>query len=140
MLPEPPDGTRIEFEYYTDVYAAWRDDDSSRRAGWSHGDGGKVWVVYPGSVPKTWAELGQEFGWDVLALAVRLVPHPDDVANYEKWPTHTVQMREAAARALRRARALTEPQPLVADGGDDPDLPWGAPPEFWETYEPESGS
>lgn len=37
--PEPPDGTRIEFEYGTDVYAAWRDDESSRGSGWRAGSG-----------------------------------------------------------------------------------------------------
>jgi hypothetical protein len=38
MLPEPPNGTRLEFEHWTDVYAVWRDDESSRVAGWRTGD------------------------------------------------------------------------------------------------------
>lgn len=86
-IAEFPDGTRIEFEYGTDLYAAWRDDESSRAAGWPAGDGGKTWCVYPGSVPMTFAALCEEFGEDVVALAVRLTPHPDDVHKRRLWPT-----------------------------------------------------
>jgi hypothetical protein len=87
MMPELPDGTRIEFEYWTDVYAAWRDDESSRRAGWPSGDGGKVWCVYPSPVPKTWIELNEEFGWEVIARAVRWIMNPHDKYKKDSWPT-----------------------------------------------------
>ncbi len=35
LMPEPPDLTRIEFEHWTDVYGAWRDDAEGARAGWA---------------------------------------------------------------------------------------------------------
>jgi hypothetical protein len=73
VIPEPPDGTRIEFEYATDVYAAWRDDASSREAGWTTGDGGEVWCLYPECVPHTWAWMVDQFGVSLLT-ATRLVP------------------------------------------------------------------
>jgi hypothetical protein len=82
-LPEPPDGTRIEFEHHTDVYAAWRDDDSSVRAGYNSDEG---WCLFGSTVPRSWAVMWLEFG-NSLATAVRLVPHPDDVDNYHRWPT-----------------------------------------------------
>ena len=85
-VPEPPDLTRIEFEYGTDVYAAWRDDASSAAAGWTAGNGGEVWCMFGSACPRSWAIMWLEFG-DSLATAVRLVPHPDDVGNYAKWPT-----------------------------------------------------
>lgn len=85
-LPEPPDGTRIEFEHATDVYAAWRDDASSGQAGYPVGDGGEVWCLYGSTVPRTWMVMWLEFG-DSLATAVRLIPVPEDVPNYAKWPT-----------------------------------------------------
>lgn len=89
ILPEPPNGTRIEFEYFTDVYAAWRDDEASRIAGWPVGDGGRTWCLYPSSVPVSWDMLCAEFGDDpnALALAVRLIPHPEDLAKRAMWPT-----------------------------------------------------
>jgi hypothetical protein len=83
-LPEPPDGTRIEFEWHSDVYGAWRDDDSSVEAGYEPSVG---WCIYPESVPMTWADMIGHFGEDALRLAVRLTPHPDDVANMNQWPT-----------------------------------------------------
>jgi|SRR6185369_2750974 hypothetical protein len=79
---EPPDGTRLEFEHHTDVYAAWRDDASSRAAGWSREYG---WCLYPETVPKTWAQMVEMFG-DSLKTAVRLVPHLEDVHYYQQWP------------------------------------------------------
>ena len=78
LLQEPPDGTRIEFEHCTDVYAMWRDDDSSRRAGYVFGDGGETWCLYGHTVPRSWTQMLAEFGPASLRLAVRLVPHPDD--------------------------------------------------------------
>lgn len=86
-LPELPDGTRIEFEHWCDVEAAWRNDRSSERAGWPTGDGGKVWCVYGETVPITWAEMIDRFGEDSLRLAVRLLVHPDDAGKHEQWPT-----------------------------------------------------
>jgi hypothetical protein len=93
-VPEPPDGTRIEFEHHTDVYAAWRDDASSAQAGYTVGDGGEVWCLYGSSVPRSWPVMWLEFG-ESLRTAVRLVPHPDDVPNYREWGT-AVMAREGA--------------------------------------------
>ncbi len=73
MIAEPPDGTRLEFIHGTDRYALWRDDATSREAGWTHGDGGETWCLYPSSVPQTWASLQDEFG-DSLTTATYLVP------------------------------------------------------------------
>lgn len=84
--PEPPDGTRLEFEHHADVYAVWRGDESSRRAGWQAGDGGDVWCLYGETVPISWHALWLMFG-DSLLAAVRLMPHLDDVHKYELWPT-----------------------------------------------------
>jgi hypothetical protein len=111
-LPEPPDGTRIEFEHWTDVYAAWRDDTSSAQAGWPTGDGGKVWCMYGRSVPQTWAELCNEYGTEDLALAVRLMPHPDDLAKRERWLTQ-VWAREGSPAE----RANRHPPKAAAPGG-----------------------
>jgi hypothetical protein len=72
-IPEPPDGARLEWEYGTDRYAAWRDDSSSAEAGWRAGEGGETWCLYPSSVPVTWLEMWLMFG-DSLSGAVRLVP------------------------------------------------------------------
>lgn len=66
-LPEPPDGSRIEWEYYTDLYAAWRDDEGAIDAGW---DGDEVWIVYPGSVPRTWAWMLATFGESLLSAII----------------------------------------------------------------------
>ncbi len=71
-IPEPPDGTRLEWVHGTDRYAAWRDDASSVEAGWRAGDGGEVWCLYPSSVPITWLEMWLMFG-DSLRGEVRLV-------------------------------------------------------------------
>lgn len=72
IIPEPGDGTRLEFEYGTDLYAVWRDDESSRAAGWRTGAGGETWCLYGESVPRTWDWLRAEFGDEVLANAQRL--------------------------------------------------------------------
>ena len=87
LLPEPPDGTRLEFESGTDVYAIWRDDESSRRAGWRSGDGGEVWMLYGHSVPCSWAQLVADYGEEALRHAVRLVPVTEDWPKRENWPT-----------------------------------------------------
>jgi hypothetical protein len=84
VLPEPPDGTRIEFEAWTDREAAWRDDAGSVRAGWPRDHG---WLVYGRTVPMTWAAMLEEFGYHALKYAVRLVPVPEDAPNWERWPT-----------------------------------------------------
>lgn len=83
-LPEPPDGTRIEFECATDVEAAWRDDATSVAAGWPADHG---WLVYGRSMPMTWAQMVEEFGVRPLQYAVRLAPVAADIANREQWPT-----------------------------------------------------
>lgn len=87
LLPEPPDGTRIEFEHCADVEAAHRHDDSSRRAGWPFGDGGATWLMYGHSVPWQWARMIAEYGPEPLRLAIRLLTHPDDAGKREQWPT-----------------------------------------------------
>lgn len=105
VLPEPPDGTRIEFESDTDLYAAIRDDDSSRRAGWTSGE---VWLLYGETVPRTWASLVADFGEDALRLAVRLVPVPDDLPLRDRWPTEVYARTgdsQAGGRAATRRRA-----------------------------------
>jgi hypothetical protein len=94
-LAEPPDGTRIEFEHHTDVYAAWRDDASSAQAGYAVGDGGEVWCLFGSTVPRSWAIMWLEFG-DSLRTAVRLIPHADDAGNYAKWPTAVWAAEKAA--------------------------------------------
>lgn len=59
--PEPPDGTRIEFQEHGspggDLIAIYRDDASSAEAGWPVGNGGKVWCEYGRSVPMTWIQV-----------------------------------------------------------------------------------
>lgn len=97
-LPEPPDGTRLEFEAGTDVYGVWRDDESSRRAGYPIGDGGETWCLYGSDVPKTWVQMVDEFGADALALAVRLVPVAEDLPNRERWPTEVMYREDRADR------------------------------------------
>lgn len=86
-LPEPADQTRLEFESCTDVYAVWRDDETSAVAGYPVGDGGKTWCQYGRTVPQTWAELQTDFGACALALAARLVVDPRDVGVHDRWPT-----------------------------------------------------
>ncbi len=83
-VPEPPDGSRIEFVYHTDPYAAWRDDQSSVRAGWSATEG---WCLFGQTVPVSWATLCEMFADDPDALAnlVVWVPGPREV------PTATEQ-------------------------------------------------
>lgn len=83
-LPEPPDGTRLEFETDRDVYAIWRNDNSSRVAGYRVGDGGDTWCIYGMTVPMTWEKVKRMFGHALLS-AVRLVPHPDDIHKYAQW-------------------------------------------------------
>ncbi len=69
-IPEPPDGARIEFNYGTDRYAAWRNDASSVEAGWRPNQG---WCLYGQTVPCSWAVMWLQFG-ESLRDAVRLVP------------------------------------------------------------------
>lgn len=110
-VPEPPDGTRIEFEHNTDVYAAWRDDESSGSAGWATGDGGVTWCLYGQSVPVSWAVMWLMFG-DSLRTLVRLVPVADDVPNYDQWPTAQVGRAQAGAAATAPPEGIdpmTEP-------------------------------
>lgn len=96
VIPEPPDNTRIEFEHHTDVYAFWRDDESSRLAGYPVGDGGVVWCEYGSSVPVTWASMVADFG-ESLLLAIRLVPVPEDEPNRRRWPTTVYRLGDVTA-------------------------------------------
>lgn len=128
-LPEPPDGTRLEFEHWTDVMAVWRDDASSAEAGWPAGDGGRVWCMYGRTVPHTWAWVVNTWGEGVMALAVRLVPHPDDLAKRAQWPTQLRADRELAA-ALDQMRAgqtkTVDPDELMARARQAAQAEWNA--------------
>lgn len=90
-VPEPPDGSRIEFEHNTDVYAAWRDDACSVKAGWRADEG---WCLFGSSVPRSWAIMWLEFG-ESLRTLVRLTPIAEDVPNYRLWPTALHEAHEA---------------------------------------------
>jgi hypothetical protein len=72
-FPEPPDGTRMEFVWNTDVYAIHRDDKSSAEVGWTPGPGGETWCFYPNSVPTTWKDICGMVG-PALNDAIYLVP------------------------------------------------------------------
>ena len=100
LRPEPPDGTRIEFEHWTDVYGAWRDDDEGAKAGWATGDGERNWVVYGESVPWSWVDLAERFSVEALNSAVRLSVHPEDAWMIERWPTQL--MVKGSSRPVKR--------------------------------------
>lgn len=117
-LPELPDGSRIEFEYGTDVYAFWRDDEESALAGCTYGPGGVTWMEYGRSVPPvSWAVLCATYGEDVLAAGRRLLVHPEDVDKRRGWPTQE-HKREILALAAERQRKALE---LTCDGCGEPD-------------------
>lgn len=65
-----PDKTRIEFEHGTDLYAAWKDIESSLEAGWKVSES---WCLHGQSVPHTWRWMRKQFG-DSLDRATVLVP------------------------------------------------------------------
>lgn len=67
-VEEPPDGSRIEFAYGSDLYGAWRDDEDSVKTGWRADQG---WCLYGESVPCSWAVMWLRFG-ESLRGAVRL--------------------------------------------------------------------
>ena len=69
-FPEPPDGTRLEFVFNTDVYAARRDVKASVDVGWPTASS---WAIYPGSIPHTWQCLRRTFG-PALRQAIYLYP------------------------------------------------------------------
>jgi hypothetical protein len=73
MIPEPCDGSRIEFEYNGDVYAAWRDAASTARTG--H-DPEQTWRVHGHHrpAPMSWRELIDEYGEGAIAGAIVLLP------------------------------------------------------------------
>lgn len=70
LIPEPPDGTRLEFDHNTDIYGAFRDDHDAHDAGWTN----EVWLLYGDSIPKTWRQMVETFGVDSLRSAVKLMP------------------------------------------------------------------
>lgn len=74
VLPEPPDGSRIEFVCDTDLYGARRNDASSAAAGWRPDQG---WLLYGETIPQSWTALWMRFG-DALNGAVLLVPADTD--------------------------------------------------------------
>lgn len=112
-LPELPDGTRIEFEYGTDVYAFWRDDEESALAGHAFGNGGRTWMEYGRSVPVTWAVMCATYGEDVLAAAQRLLVHPEDEHKRRSWPTQEHKREILALSAQRQREALEMPESSV---------------------------
>lgn len=91
-IPEPPDGTRLELEHDTDLYAMLRNDEESRRAGWTDGDGGEVWMLYGHSVPATWTQMWIDFGTSLLT-ARRLLVDPETAHLREQWPTQIRRRR-----------------------------------------------
>lgn len=101
-LAEPPDGTRMEFAHYTNVYGAHRDDASSREAGYSADCG---WLLYGETIPCTWPMLYAQFG-DSLRTAVRLVPVAEDLPNRKRWFRETLPVR--GSRRSRRKGAERE--------------------------------
>lgn len=114
LTPEPPDKTRLEFECGTDVYAAWRDDEASRIAGWPSGGGGRVWCLYGHTVPVTWAKLNEEYDNTPAECGVRLLVHPDDAAIREQWPTQVLwreKPEEVLASCRPRRRAVSGDRP-----------------------------
>lgn len=119
-LPEPPDGTRLEFEYGSDVYAIWREDESSRRAGYPIGDGGETWVEYGSSMPVTWAKMIERYSEESLRLAVRLVPIVDDLPNRAQWPTEVYyrENRDAVEATLACVHCGRTPAAGYATVGD----------------------
>lgn len=76
---EPPDQTRLEFVHNTDRYCAYRDDAAAAAAGWTSGNGGEVWTVYPRTVPVTWTRMVSEFS-ESLRDATRLIPVTADIS------------------------------------------------------------
>lgn len=69
-IPEPPDGSRLEFVFATDRYAAWRDVESSLLAGWPDT---MSWTLYPHSTGHTWRCMQRTFG-PALNGAILLSP------------------------------------------------------------------
>jgi hypothetical protein len=113
-LPEPPDGTRLEFECGADVYAVWRSDLDSAHVGWSYGPGGETWAMYGETVPCTWLALIDRFGDQPLRDAVRLLVHPEDAHKIRTWPTQLNLLRQLAESAERDdEEAALEPLALT---------------------------
>lgn len=108
-LPEWPDGTRLEFESGTDVYAFCRDDAASAIAGYGFGPGARTWLEYGRSVPISWHELCATYGLEEIAGAVRLLVHPEDVHQLAARPTHRHTLEVLAGHAqAERARLFGE--------------------------------
>ncbi len=120
--PEPPDGTRIEFQEHGspggDLIAIHRDDASAAEAGWPIGDGGTVWCEYGLSVPIRWAEVLAD---PRLAAAVdgrRLVL----AAEFDTVRSELTALRDLrdAVRVLRcQHDRLRDASPLTYEGEDD---------------------
>lgn len=103
-VPEPPDGTRLEFEFGTDLYAIWRNDLESARAGYVYGDGGRTWTFYGSATSHTWQSMIDEFGADVLRNAVRLLVHPEDAHKSANWPTQENLRKQVFKLARKGSR------------------------------------
>jgi len=73
--PEPPDGTRIEFQEHGspggDLIAIYRDDQSSVDAGWP---AAARWCEYGHSVPMTWDKILRDPRLRPAVDGVRLLP------------------------------------------------------------------
>jgi hypothetical protein len=69
-LPEPPNGSRIEFGFGTDRWAAWRNDEQTALAG---APPAMRWSLYPEPDGHTWSCLQRTFG-SCLAEAILLTP------------------------------------------------------------------
>lgn len=120
-IPEPPDGTRFEFQEYGfpggDLIGIHRSDASSAEAGWPSGDGGKVWCEYGRSVPITWAEVLADGRLVACLTGLRLVPvgaaveDPDGVVKrladeHNKYVYTLVRERDKAEDEIYRLRRV----------------------------------
>jgi hypothetical protein len=70
--PDPyPDKVRIEFELPgRDLYAAWKDVESSLAAGWTPAES---WLAYGETVPRTWDWMCWAWGYENLTTGVTVL-------------------------------------------------------------------
>lgn len=95
LIPEPPDGSIIQFESPgRDVHAAWSSSASSVAAGWEPEE---RWLYYGKTIPQTWEELMEDFGGEKLSRFVFLTPAPPSVRDADSPAPADVDPGEAAA-------------------------------------------